>query len=100
MVAENRDRVGHVQQDQPPDDGVERLVVAPGGDVAAHEADVVQFGIGRARGRHLQRLGRLVEADDLTLRATISARIAPTWPRPRPQLSTRTPSPKPWSLQQ
>jgi hypothetical protein len=40
VVADDRDRVGGMEQEQPLHDRVERLVVAPGGGVGLDEADV------------------------------------------------------------
>ena len=68
-MTQHRLGVGHVEHHQPADDGVERPLVAPDGDVALLEPDVRESRVGRASGSNLEHVGRQIEADHLAARA-------------------------------
>ena len=67
MVTDDRDRVGHVEEHEPPDDRVECTVVPPGRDVGLGEVHVRRACGRRALDRHLDRRGGLVDRDDRSL---------------------------------
>ena len=67
MVADDGDRVGHVEEHEAPDDRVERKVVPPGRDVALGEVHVRRACGRRTLDRHLDRGRGLVDGDDRAL---------------------------------
>jgi hypothetical protein len=69
MVAHGSHGIREKEQDQAPDHGVELPPGIEGEDVALREPDVGEAGIGAPRLRDLERLRRLLDAEDGTFRA-------------------------------
>ena len=94
VVADDRDRIRRLEQEQSLHDRVERLVVAPGGRVGLDEADVPEpLLLDPAPGDRAGR-GRLIDPTAPT-GPTTSASMRATWPGPVPRSSTRMPGSMP-----
>src|SRR4029079_414530 len=65
VVAHCTRRIGEMEEDQPPDHGVEAALIAVVADVALDETDVLEAGVGRPFLRDLEQPGLGVDADDL-----------------------------------
>jgi hypothetical protein len=69
MVAHDSHRIGEMEQDQTPDDRVERPPGVEGTDVTLHEANPIEACIGSSPLGSLEQFGRLLDPDDRAFRA-------------------------------